>query len=1034
MAGSNANRSQWVWASPPSDDPEVSAQWLAESAQAGWLDSTGGMSAGETGSHDVLRCWGPMLAEWESGSACWNWGEAFDLEGSMTWGSDGRWVVRALDPAGRQSTLLDTALAAPLVQPPCLGWRVDCTSSNVQAWSMGWCLADSTSTEIPDEVANPETHAPTVREHGLVGDTVLAFITQEAWPEPLASRWKCPIPEGPVTVLARPTACENVWHVPLPCLLEPGSCRDVCVGDTVLQVWTDGTAALHTGDLAFTEIMADPTPSLHAPPSTFLEVWNGSDLHVDPRNLTLWDNGAIHALASPESRPHWRPGTAMLLVDDFDAWTDVASECLVVEVVGWPGLRDDGEQVKLLRDGVAVEDVTFDPSWWANTPLGGHSVSPLDPQACDSPLNWRPDPHGASPGQLPDWPQPLDIAGLQPPTSSRVDFFHVGHDTVQLRPSAPWDSRLAAWAQGEVLNAPSSLDGVFLHPEHPQSWLLLLPKPWLPAHPLHLRLVASACLPTAGSVVVDTVWTRHRPPLSRDIALTEVFPDPGVGQEFVEWQNISGDTLAWGTSVWLPGQFRVQSSDGPEAFHPWMTATWDTVSPFLWDVVPSLRLPNESGTVALHDPWGNVLHSAAYSMCDHDSPERAGQGRSVEWFPPAEDPRRREPATCLAEGGATPGWLGPLPESGDPRWRDDAGSRWGRTESHWFLDWLGHAPTDARAPDAWQPPCVWSETRHRGRTLWTTPVQHDELGHALAPTHVTHADWSCPPEALDEGAEGGVWNWNEWLQSPDSGHATFVELVLDSLRGGWTNEVLWTSKAFPSPADYMQASHGIPWWVPAGGTPCFATCPTWVDSDVPCIAAPVPSLHGDRELTLRDTHHVDEVAVGVEAHSPWVTDDQGLSVARVTGLERWATTPRYLGSTPGRPNTWEGMNAAHPHAGKGLRCAPQTLQPSMGADWTTAEWRMPLGWATNGATPCLVQWQAAPLVLAVPSLDRLEATVLGHEETHVGRATWVWDGALSAGAGAAPPGNYVLSATWVCESEAGRRRGVDRCLVTVSPP
>jgi hypothetical protein len=152
------------------------------------------------------------------------------------------------------------------------------------------------------------------------------------------------------------------------------------------------------------------------------------------------------------------------------------------------------------------------------------------------------------------------------------------------------------------------------------------------------------------------------------------------------------------------------------------------------------------------------LHSAAYSMCDHDSPERGGQGRSVEWFPPAEDPRRREPATCLAEGGATPGWLGPLPESGDPRWRDDAGSRWGRTESHWFLDWLGHAPTDARAPDAWQPPCVWSETRHRGRTLWTTPVQHDELGHALAPTHVTHADWSCPPEALP--ATQRLSNWS----------------------------------------------------------------------------------------------------------------------------------------------------------------------------------------------------------------------------------------------------------------------------------
>jgi len=230
------------------------------------------------------------------------------------------------------------------------------------------------------------------------------------------------------------------------------------------------------------------------------------------------------------------------------------------------------------------------------------------------------------------------------------------------------------------------------------------------------------------------------------------------------------------------------------------------------------------------------------------------------------------------------------------------------------------------------------------------------------------------------------------------------------------------------------ASNGIEWWVPAGGTPCFADCPNWVDSDVPCLAATLPSLHGTRQLVLRDTHHTDEVAVGDESHSPWVTDDQGLSVARVAGVGQWATTPRYLGSTPGSPNTWEGSEAAPTLERKGLRCAPQTLRPSTGSDWTTAEWRLPSRRDTNSAMPCLVQWQATPLALEVPTLNRLEASVVGHEETYTGRATWVWDGSLLPGGQSAPPGNYVLSALWVCEDGTGRRRGVDRCLVTVSPP
>ena len=70
LNGSNANRSEVFWAVPPDPSATGSAENLAMSLEAGWLDETGGFAAGINGNSDPLSAHAPMVAEWEISEGC----------------------------------------------------------------------------------------------------------------------------------------------------------------------------------------------------------------------------------------------------------------------------------------------------------------------------------------------------------------------------------------------------------------------------------------------------------------------------------------------------------------------------------------------------------------------------------------------------------------------------------------------------------------------------------------------------------------------------------------------------------------------------------------------------------------------------------------------------------------------------------------------------------------------------------------------------------------------------------------------------
>ena len=137
---------------------------------------------------------------------------------------------------------------------PCLGIQVKHTTSNGDRWAFGWVSTDSMDT------LNPTIPAATSVE--LVAPNVLEGMLHSRRPRPVLNWMRHSCGDGDVfqTLLPESTLCDNVWQWQLPCSLSAGHSVVIECNDLVDTLWLDGSGLLNWGDLAFTEIMADPPP------------------------------------------------------------------------------------------------------------------------------------------------------------------------------------------------------------------------------------------------------------------------------------------------------------------------------------------------------------------------------------------------------------------------------------------------------------------------------------------------------------------------------------------------------------------------------------------------------------------------------------------------------------------------------------------------------------------------------------------------------------------------------------------------------
>ncbi len=1011
ISGSNANRSEVVWAEAPSSDPAEAVAMLSEFHHAGWLDDTGGFAAGMNGQEDPLVCHAPELASWEQAPACHMWSEPFTFQGDWTWTGDQRWIAVARDENGRQDTWVDT-LAPDLAQPPCMGIALTHTASHGDQWAFGW----------QPQAVQSESLAPSVPlDFSLVDTTVVEAVWDQGMvPTGIQVFQSCPNDGDPIEwVYTQPTSCANVWQWTLPCPLDSGASAVLNHGEGSYELWSDGTDLLNTGHLCFTEVMADPTPAVSAPQSTYLEVLNDAPWAIQPEHLLLVDSDEPHGLQWV-TRPQGSlllPGERMVLVDDGAAWLDAPwSQLPVVRVAGWSGLRDEGESISLQSaTGITLERLTFWDTWWGEATQDGQSLSCIHPHACDHPDTWKADPQGASPGQ------PSTLEGAAPPPPPKMTLTRRPEGVVELETHPPLHPEHIPWVQWE---SPDDLGGGWATWEWDAHGMPRweFPFPFAGTKEVSLRLSdLVGCHPEYNLPTWDTLWLSHRPPVPGDLQLSEILPvsHPVVDAEFVEWVNVSEDTLSWDSSPWPPGTALVQSSQTREHFAAWMP---DSL-PGIWQTVPDLALTNAEGIVTLTDVWGHTLASSTYSECGHDRRQGNAEGRSLEHHP---RPLRFDQdgwcgghqfwRTCPNDAGMSPGVVA--------QWEWDDGDEstppsWGVLDGHWVMTVPHGSAWGLWMSEQWAPPTVWKPIWHRGVLLAQAPSGPEDAAHG--PQHLTVPSLSFP---LSSPSEPDLLRtlpmWNEVLLEPRNGFGTFVEWETLE-RSDWTSNFAWSSAPWAQPGDFTQVSE-VTWWLPESSTVCLSACPTWVESnDEGCLAAEVPSLHGERTLSLRTPAGFTELDLSVFDESAWVAQRDGVSLARIPTTSLWTSTPPPKLATPGQVNGGDPQNL-HDDPSNALRCSPSTLQPGATWDKTALTWAPP-------EDPDTAEYRLSYGILA-PQTGQF---VQQHEARWAGQQPfqWTWDATQQDGR-LALPGSYVGLLAW--RDLTTGKRGTAKCVIGVAPP
>jgi hypothetical protein len=1018
LNGSNANQSAVLWAVPPDTAAAVSAEILAMSQEAGWLDETGGFAAGTNGNTDPLSTHAPFMAEWEVSEGCHAWSEPFAFAGIWDWHHDGNWKVKSWDLSGRSQMWVDTLTPLPNNQLPCIGIQVMHTSSNGERWAFGWTPTDSMDTLYPTSPATISFNlvAPNVLEGVLHFDPVEANLELDV-------ALSCE-DGGEVLqpLLPESTLCDNVWQWQLPCSLSAGQSLVIECNDLVDTLWRDGSGLLTSGDLAFTEIMADPTPALHAPESTYLEVLNVSSLSFDPTQLHLVDSDDTLHLEWVHPTDHGMvcPGDHFIVADAAAPWADWARGA-VVRAVGWSGLRDAGETLTLLGPDLnVVEDLTFFDHWWREVSQDGQSLSCASPLSCDDPANWQPDPLGASPGRHPT----LDF---QPTWNNpRISLRRTPDDKLTVQPNDPWDPRMEMSLHMTSPTATLSMPLVHAWNEEGLSkWECPIPEGTV--GPFQLTIPSPpACQRDLVLSQVDTLWGGHRAPRPGDVVLTEILSSthPILESEFVEWFNASNDTLDWKGSPWMPGACLVQATHSLAHVQMWTGPSWfENNEDMIWECLPNLAFTNDNGEAFLTDEWGNLLVNVAYSQCGHSSSQGANEGRSMECLPVRFDPALSESSTGPPAWRTSPNDLGMSPGRA-VQWEVSIGGEfgvhqasWGVFENAWVMTVPGHASAHWWDQHMWDPVTMWTPFWHRGRLMMK--ADHGPSASALGPVNLQHPELSFPEvfwhfDALPKTTP----QWNEVLKEPRLGQATFLEWWIpdESL---WSGQWHWSSQPNPDPQDFVEVSE-VDWLLMQHSYPCFASCPNWVEThDQPCLSANVPSLNGDRVLTSQSHELMASLEISSLESSAWVLKEEGRSMARIPETDLWTSTPPPAWATPGEPNGPSSITAPNERVSRRLEC-PQSIQPGGDHSWDVAK----MTWSPPSADDLYH--------LSYGILDPMRSLPL-----HTFEATWssvplqwAWKGTDENNL-LVSPGPYLAVVQWV-EHSTGHR-GVDRCMVAVAP-
>jgi hypothetical protein len=397
------------------------------------------------------------------------------------------------------------------------------------------------------------------------------------------------------------------------------------------------------------EFLADPSPSIGLPSSSFIELKNVSGKTVDLHNWKISNGSTTSSIKTGY----------LLAADSFLILCPAAAEDAyqafgpALGLTGFPSLNhENGEIILLSEDGNVIHALQYDKSWFHNELKsgGGWSLEMIDlKNPCAGMSNWTASDQetGGTPGKTNSAnAENPDLSGPELLRSITLDSLHV-----QALFSEPLDSISAAYALNydfspdlgnpvEALPVPPFYDRVSL--------TLSQPMRSRQVYFLAVQQVADCALNEISGGNTCSAGLPE-PPAAQDIIFNEIlFNPPSYGYDYVEIYNRSTKPLDL-QKIFLAGRDPLGAVKDPHQLLPeqqllfpgeyavltesreWVLQHYTVAHPeklFQLSSLPSM--PDDLGTLLLLDESGQILDELSYDHHWHSPLLADEEGVSLE--------------------------------------------------------------------------------------------------------------------------------------------------------------------------------------------------------------------------------------------------------------------------------------------------------------------------------------------------------------------------------------------------------------------
>jgi hypothetical protein len=140
-------------------------------------------------------------------------------------------------------------------------------------------------------------------------------------------------------------------------------------------------------DIVINEIMAKPNPTVNLPDCEYIELYNRQAFPINMEGWTLTAGKSSHRLSGIQIQ-----ADSFVVLCSASSAIQFGTDLAVYGVIGFPGLKNKGEEISLQNDsGRIISEVNYSETWYKEPykKAGGWSLEQIDPSnPCGGANNW----------------------------------------------------------------------------------------------------------------------------------------------------------------------------------------------------------------------------------------------------------------------------------------------------------------------------------------------------------------------------------------------------------------------------------------------------------------------------------------------------------------------------------------------------------------------------------------------------------------------------------------------------------------------